>query len=645
MGSMVLNPIAFFTDTQGNPLQGGSVYVGVADTNPVTNPVTVYQDSGMTIPMTQPLRTVGGYVSLNGSPQPIYTNAPSYSLMALDSRGDVTLSIANYTNAFANQNGAGGATQIGFDGTTLDQVLKLRLNRVVDSINDLRSLSKSLYTRAFVTGYYAPHDGGGGAYQLDPNDTSTADNGGTVIVALDGGRWKLQHTGAVSIRQFGAKGQVGVDDTTAIQNCLNCGVSQWYVPEGSFYFTALVIPQVYEFCLFGEGPTSKLMQTGAGISFPSLATNCFDSHATIRDLAFDGTAGTGNTLDTTYTQTLDLLNLTFNNVPVGLTSLKLDGNPNGGGTYMHDVRVKNLRIYSTTAGNAGVAIGSWASDSSIDGFIMNGGFTTNYCIDVLVNAQTFTISNSHPYNALKNVVFMNGNNGNFRWDLCTFDNAKQDIFYQIGSVNGIFTNCFFEAVNPGWHAIVFDNSYNNVMVETSFTAPFGVAAACVQENNGSSGNKVIGGTIDSPANWTNLFNLSGTGSFAKGFQQYGNYDSVYNLTGTAQTAQAQNTIIEYGANGAGVIGNTAWCTPLPGRILFATVYVDNTPAAGQNFTFNLQVNGATIATGVINNGSFGVTFSPSPQYPVMQGAQISIQGVFSATSGSASPRYSVTLVG
>lgn len=227
MGNMVVNPIAFFTDLLGRPLQKGSVYVGVASTNPVTNPVTVYQDAAMTIPMQQPLTTTNGCVSLNGSPQPFYVNAASFSLLVNDQNGNLVLSIANYTNQFANQVGAGGAAQIGFDGTTLDQQFLGRVNRVVDSIAALRALSHSTYTRVFVTGYYTAHDGGGGAYQYDPNDTTSADNGGTVIVAADGGRWKLQLTGPVSAKQFGARGNgtagqnVGNDDTTALQNWLS----------------------------------------------------------------------------------------------------------------------------------------------------------------------------------------------------------------------------------------------------------------------------------------------------------------------------------------------------------------------------------------------------------------------------------------
>ncbi|WP_124837703.1 hypothetical protein [Burkholderia glumae] len=241
---------------------------------------------------------------------------------------------------------------------------------------------------------------------------------------------------------------------------------------------------------------------------------------------------------------------------------------------------------------------------------------------------------------------MNGNNGNFQWSGCTFDNALEDLFYQLGSVNSLFDNCIFEAVNAGKHGVVFDGSFNNVMVDCSFTSPAGPAAACVNEVNGSSGNKVISGTIDHVENWTNLFNLTGAGSFAKGFQQYGNFDSVYNLAGTAKTPQAQGTTVYYGANGGGnPLVNEAWIAPLTGVLLFATIYTDVPPASGQTFTFTLLKNGNPIASGVIQNGAFGTTITLSPQNPISAGDQLAIESVFSANSGSATPRYALTFIG
>lgn len=95
------------------------------------------------------------------------------------------------------------------------------LNRVVSTIALLKALDRNRYSRAFVAGYYAAGDGGGGSYWLDPSDNASADNGGSIIVAADGGRWKLTDTSRLSVFQFGAKGDKVTDDTVAIQNCYN----------------------------------------------------------------------------------------------------------------------------------------------------------------------------------------------------------------------------------------------------------------------------------------------------------------------------------------------------------------------------------------------------------------------------------------
>ena len=92
------------------------------------------------------------------------------------------------------------------DGGTLTEFIKSKNLRVVDSISALRQLSKLAFSRVLASGYYAAGDGGGGGnYWYDSTDTKSADNGGSVIVANDGGRWKLLDRFAQSLRQFGAK--------------------------------------------------------------------------------------------------------------------------------------------------------------------------------------------------------------------------------------------------------------------------------------------------------------------------------------------------------------------------------------------------------------------------------------------------------
>lgn len=111
---------------------------------------------------------------------------------------------------------AAGAALVGFQDTTVAQTLKDRTSRVVDSIAELKAIDKTKNTSVFVSGYYAKGDGGGGQYWYDSTDTTSADNGGTIIVASDGGRWKLAQSELLKIKQFGANGLT--DDTAGIQS-------------------------------------------------------------------------------------------------------------------------------------------------------------------------------------------------------------------------------------------------------------------------------------------------------------------------------------------------------------------------------------------------------------------------------------------
>jgi hypothetical protein len=96
---------------------------------------------------------------------------------------------------------AGGAALVGTTTGTVQSdivAIKSTTKRVVDSLTELRALSKLVYATAFATGTTTKGDGGGGAYYYDSTDTTSADNGGTVIVATDGGRWKRINSGRQS---------------------------------------------------------------------------------------------------------------------------------------------------------------------------------------------------------------------------------------------------------------------------------------------------------------------------------------------------------------------------------------------------------------------------------------------------------------
>lgn len=108
--------------------------------------------------------------------------------------------------------------------TALDiQIADLSSGGVVatpTNITGLRALLKTGAAYAVTKGYYAAGDNGAGNYWLDLADTTSADNGGTVIVATDGGRWKLIHNSSIHIEQFGAK----PDNTTNLTPFINAAM-------------------------------------------------------------------------------------------------------------------------------------------------------------------------------------------------------------------------------------------------------------------------------------------------------------------------------------------------------------------------------------------------------------------------------------
>lgn len=73
----------------------------------------------------------------------------------------------------------------------------------VKDVNELRNYeSNGLYVN--VSGYYASTPGiGGGLFVAAPNDKTSVDNGGTIIVASNGMRWHRLHFGVLSLRDFG----------------------------------------------------------------------------------------------------------------------------------------------------------------------------------------------------------------------------------------------------------------------------------------------------------------------------------------------------------------------------------------------------------------------------------------------------------
>lgn len=113
MPAIAVNPpFPLFTDADGVPLDDAYIYIGTANQNPVSNPITVYWDAALTITAAQPIRTSGGYPVRNGTPARFYTNS-DYSILVRDKNGSFLYSSQSETDFISSefitfiQNGSG----------------------------------------------------------------------------------------------------------------------------------------------------------------------------------------------------------------------------------------------------------------------------------------------------------------------------------------------------------------------------------------------------------------------------------------------------------------------------------------------------------------------------------------------------------
>ena len=77
-------PFPVYTDTSGDPVDAGYLYLGAAGLNPEVNPIQAYWDAELTTPAAQPVRTSGGYAMRGGSPGRLYIAAADYSITLKD---------------------------------------------------------------------------------------------------------------------------------------------------------------------------------------------------------------------------------------------------------------------------------------------------------------------------------------------------------------------------------------------------------------------------------------------------------------------------------------------------------------------------------------------------------------------------------
>jgi hypothetical protein len=123
-----INPFPVILNLEGSGLNGGSVYIGLVNQDPQTFPQQVYWDAAGTDPASQPLATIGGYITRAGTPTQAYPTNTTYSIRVRDRFGvqvfyaaSVSTQLSDFIALLAS---SAGADQIGTvaDGTVQDAI-------------------------------------------------------------------------------------------------------------------------------------------------------------------------------------------------------------------------------------------------------------------------------------------------------------------------------------------------------------------------------------------------------------------------------------------------------------------------------------------------------------------------------------------
>jgi len=102
MSALSIQPTyPIFTETDGQPLENGYIWIGTVNLDPQVNPINVYFDAALTIQAAQPIRTINGYPSRNGTPARLYVNS-DYSIRVMNKNGSVVYSAPAATERYEN---------------------------------------------------------------------------------------------------------------------------------------------------------------------------------------------------------------------------------------------------------------------------------------------------------------------------------------------------------------------------------------------------------------------------------------------------------------------------------------------------------------------------------------------------------------
>lgn len=141
MADEVGNPFPFYTDRNGDALDQGYVYIGMADQDPELFPQATFWDADLSVPALQPLRTDAGYVvnpNAGNSPAHAFT-AGAYSIRVRDKLGVQVFYAPNVSppELAPELAGPNGSTLVGFIHTGADAVPRTVQSKLRDLVSPI----------------------------------------------------------------------------------------------------------------------------------------------------------------------------------------------------------------------------------------------------------------------------------------------------------------------------------------------------------------------------------------------------------------------------------------------------------------------------------------------------------------------------
>lgn len=283
-------------------------------------------------------------------------------------------------------------------------------------------------SRLYVTGVLGTVKPAGiaGTFEYDPSDTTSADNGGTIIVDASGKRWKRIFDGEISVLWFGAKGNGVADDTAAIQAAINSGKSVFF-PAGTYNCGSAINFTCSNVMFFGAGSSSVI--TSLTQVSPVVLGDC--SNLVFANLYFQTsvTSGTESVYGVIKSENAALTNIVFDrcffsaaNAATNGVKIINEAAKVSDGIYFRNCRFENI-------GRMGVEFQNHAADTVSRFFNVNIQDCTFKNIGLSVNGMGVSLSG---YGRGCNV----SNN--------TFDNCRNIAIEGVGVSNSTFSNNKFK---------------------------------------------------------------------------------------------------------------------------------------------------------------------------------------------------------